>query len=227
MHKKVELIVMVVLLAALLSAAKYLKSSVSSDKVKTNDNIVVIDCGHGGDDPGKVGVNGVLEKDINLTVGKMVRERLKKKGYEVVMTREKDEMFGGEGSGNKKVKDMKARVALINKTKPALAISIHQNSYHEANVSGAQVFYYSHSVDGENVAKIMQEALLSVNPDNKREAKSNDSYYLLKRTEVPAIIVECGFLSNPAEAELLSDEEYQKKIADAITEGAEKYLESK
>lgn len=227
MHKKVELILMVLLLAALLSAVKYLKSGVSSDKVSTNEKVVVIDCGHGGDDPGKVGVNGALEKDINLKIGKLLKKRLEKKGYEIVMTREKDEMLDGEGSDNKKVQDMKARVALINKTAPAIAVSVHQNSYHEPDVSGAQVFYYSHSADGENAAKIMQEALLKVDADNKRQAKANDSYYLLKRTEVPAIIVECGFLSNPSEAELLSDEDYQKKIADAITEGVEKYLESK
>ena len=73
----------------------------------------------------------------------------------------------------------------------------------------------------------MQEALLNVDADNKRQAKDNDSYYLLKRTEVPTIIVECGFLSHPEEAELLADEEYQKKIADAIADGVEKYLESK
>lgn len=227
MRKKVELILMVMLLVALLSAAKYLKSSVSSDKVKTGEEVIVVDCGHGGDDPGKVGVNDALEKDINLKIGKMVKKRLKKKGFEVVMTREKDEMLEGEGSDNKKVQDMKARVALINKTAPALAVSIHQNSYHEANVRGAQVFYYSHSAEGEKAAKVMQEALLSLDEDNKREAKPNDSYYILKRTEAPTIIVECGFLSHPEEAGLLANEDYQKKIADAITDGVEKYLESK
>ncbi len=227
MRKKVELVLMLLLLAALLHAAKYLKSSVSSEKVEAGGSVIVVDCGHGGDDPGKVGVNDALEKDINLKIGKMVKKRLKKKGFEVVMTREKDEMLGGEGSDNKKVQDMKARVALINKTAPALAVSIHQNSYHEANVCGAQVFYYSHSSEGEKAAKVMQDALLSIDPDNKRQAKSNDSYYILKRTEAPTIIVECGFLSHPEEAELLADEDYQKKIADAVTDGVEKYLESK
>ena len=227
MRKKVEFVFMILLLAALLGAAKYLNSSVSSDKVETGKNVIVVDCGHGGDDPGKVGVNDALEKDINLKIGKLVKKRLKKKGFEVVMTREKDEILDGEGSDNKKVQDMKARVALINKTAPALAVSIHQNSYHEANVRGAQVFYYSHSTEAKDAAQVMQEALLNVDADNKRQAKDNDSYYLLKRTEVPTIIVECGFLSHPEEAELLADEEYQKKIADAIADGVEKYLESK
>ena len=73
----------------------------------------------------------------------------------------------------------------------------------------------------------MQKALLNADPDNTRQAKSNDSYYLLRRTEVPTIIVECGFLSNPEEAELLADEEYQEKIADAVAEGIENYTKSK
>ncbi len=227
MQKKVELVVMVLLLAALLAAGKNLKTLVSSDEVETDKGTVVVDCGHGENDPGKIGVNGVLEKDINLEIGKMVEKRLKKKGYHVVMTRTEDKILAEEGSTNKKAQDMKARVALINETKPVLAVSVHQNSYHEPEVKGAQVFYYSHSTEGETAAKAMQEALLSVDADNKRQAKENDSYYLLKRTEVPTIIVECGFLSNPEEADLLSDGEYQKKVADAIAEGVEKYLESK
>lgn len=227
MYKKVKLIFMLLLLVGLLSAARYLKSSVASDKVKAEKNLIVVDCGHGGDDPGKVGVNDALEKDLNLKVGKMVQKRLKKKGYEVVMTREEDEMLGDAGSNNQKAEDMKARVALINKTKPALAVSIHQNSYHGASVRGAQVFYFSHSQEAEKAAKIMQEALLAADEDNTRQAKANDSYYLLKRTEVPTIIVECGFLSNPEEAELLSDPEYQEKIASSVADGVEKYLESK
>lgn len=227
MQKKVELVVMVLLLAALLTAGKNLKTLVSSDKVETDKSAVVVDCGHGENDPGKIGVNGALEKDINLEIGKMVEKRLKEKGYRVVMTRTDDKILAEEGSTNKKAQDMKARVALINETKPVLAVSVHQNSYHDSEVSGAQVFYYSHSTEGETAAKVMQESLLSVEPENKRQAKANDSYYLLKRTEVPTIIVECGFLSNPEEADLLSDEEYQKKVADAIADGVEKYLESK
>ncbi len=227
MQKKVELIVMVLLLAALLAAGRHLETFVSADKAEADKEVIVVDCGHGENDPGKIGVNGALEKDINLTVGKLVKERLKKAGYEVAMTRTEDKMLAPEDSTNRKAQDMKARVAFINEAKPVIAVSVHQNSYHEPDVSGAQVFYYSHSTEGEEAAKIMQEAFLSVDPENTRQAKANDSYYILKRTEVPTIIVECGFLSNPEEAELLTDEEYQKKIADAITAGVEKYLESK
>ncbi len=227
MRKKAELIIMALLLTALLAVGKHLESFVSSDTVETDKAVIVVDCGHGENDPGKIGVNDVLEKDINLKIGKLVEKRLKEKGYKVVMTREEDKILAEDGATNRKVQDMKARVALINEEKPVLAVSVHQNSYHDPNVSGAQVFYYSHSKEGETAAKKMQEALLSVDPDNTRQAKANDSYYLLKRTEPPTIIVECGFLSNPSEAELLADKKYQKKIADAITDGVEKYLESK
>ena len=114
---------------------------------------------------------------------------------------------------------MKARVELINKTMPAMAVSIHQNSYQEAEIHGAQVFYYSHSQDGKRMAETMQRALLMADEENTRQAKGNDTYYLLKRTEVPTIIVECGFLSNPQEAEKLTEDGYQKKLAQAITSG--------
>ena len=90
---------------------------------------------------------------------------------------------------------------------------------------GSQVFYYSHSEEGKKAAEIMQDALLILNTENNRKAKANDTYYLLKRTEVPTIIVECGFLSNWEEAELLRDEEYQEKVAEAIVSGIKAYME--
>ena len=135
------------------------------------------------------------------------------------MTREKDEMLGDPQAGNKKIHDMKARVEIINKTMPQAAVSIHQNSYQDEQIRGAQVFYYSHSEEGKRMAEQMQKALLTVDETNTRQAKANDTYYLLKRTEVPTIIVECGFLSNPEEAAKLTDAKYQKKMADAITKG--------
>ena len=135
------------------------------------------------------------------------------------MTREKDEMLGDPQAGNNKIHDMKARVEIINKTMPQAAVSIHQNSYQDEQIRGAQVFYYSHSEEGKRMAEQMQKALLTVDETNTRQAKANDTYYLLKRTEVPTIIVECGFLSNPEEAAKLTDTKYQKKMADAITKG--------
>ena len=218
MRKKIELLVLLLALAGIYTVSRNLEKYVQSDQVKSEQerkmDLVVIDSGHGGSDPGKVGINEVLEKE------------LKNKGYQVVMTREKDQMLAGETSGNSKIKDMKARVDLINEKAPGLAVSIHQNSYHEEEIHGAQVFYYSHSVEGHTAAKLMQQALLGADSENTRQEKANDTYYLLRRTQVPTIIVECGFLSNQQEAELLAGKDYQKKIAKAIATGIDEYLKN-
>lgn len=224
MRKKIELILVMLTLAGLVMVSKKLEKYVNSDKVEKKEYTVVLDAGHGSSDSGKVGINGVLEKDINLSVSKKTKKYLEKKGIRVVMTRDKDESLAEGENGNRKVQDMKARVKRINDTKPDLAVSIHQNSYHEESIHGAQVFYYEHSESGEKDARILQEALLAVDPDNTRQVKANTTYYLLKRTEVPILIIECGFLSNQEEAEKLASEDYQKEIAKAIANGIESCL---
>lgn len=224
MRKKIELILVMLTLAGLVMVSKKLEKYVNSDRVEKKEYTVVLDAGHGSSDSGKVGINGVLEKDINLSISKKTKKYLEKKGIRVVMTRDKDESLAEGENGNRKVQDMKARVKQINDTKPDLAVSIHQNSYHEESIHGAQVFYYEHSESGEKDARILQEALLAVDPDNTRQVKANTTYYLLKRTEVPILIVECGFLSNQEEAEKLASEDYQKEIAKAIANGIESCL---
>ena len=224
MRKKMELILVMLTLAGLVMVSKKLEKYVNTDKVEKKGYTVVLDAGHGSSDSGKVGINGVLEKDINLSISKKTKKYLEKKGIRVIMTRDKDESLAEGEKGNRKVQDMKARVKRINDTKPDLAVSIHQNSYHEESIHGAQVFYYEHSESGEKDARILQEALLAVDPDNTRQVKANTTYYLLKRTEVPILIVECGFLSNQEEAEKLASEDYQKEIAKAIANGIESCL---
>lgn len=211
MRKKIELILVMLTLAGLVMVSKKLEKYVNSDKVEKKEYTVVLDAGHGSSDSGKVGINGVLEKDINLSISKKTKKYLEEKGIRVVMTRDKDESLAEGENGNRKVQDMKARVKRINDTKPDLAVSIHQNSYHEESIHGAQVFYYEHSESGEKDARILQEALLAVDPDNTRQVKANTTYYLLKRTEVPILIVECGFLSNQEEAEKLASEGLSKR----------------
>jgi len=218
-HRKIELVILLLLLAGLVTVSRNLEKQVSGNQVKKGKNTVVIDSGHGGNDPGKIGINDAKEKDINLQIAQKVKMLLEEKGIKVVMTREDDSTLAKETDTNKKVQDMKARVELINNTAPDIAVSIHQNSYQDASVHGAQVFYYTHSEEGEKAATIMQKALLAVDKDNHRQAKEDNTYYLLKRTEVPTIIVECGFLSNPEEADKLVTEDYQQQIAEAIVQG--------
>lgn len=188
---------------------------------------VVIDAGHGGSDPGKVGINNQLEKEINLKIAEILKDFLQAEGIEVVMTRESDAGLYDEGASNKKVQDMKRRLEIIEKADPVIVVSIHQNSYHEEYVKGGQVFYYSTSEKSRQLAEALQEQLRELEPDNKREAKGNDSYFLLKKTSKPIVIVECGFLSNREEAAKLSDEVYQEKLAWNIHMGIMKYLSQK
>jgi len=186
---------------------------------------VIIDAGHGAADPGKVGVNGLKEKDVNLSIALKLEKILKKEGMKVIMTRKDDSPLYTKGTQNKKAEDMQKRVALINETKPDCVISIHQNSYSQESVKGAQVFYYQSSIEGKKLGEIMQSKLVEmVDPKNHRQAKGNGTYFLLKKTEAPLAIVECGFLSNKEEADLLGDENYQDKLVEAISSGIKEYL---
>ena len=203
-----------ILLVSMFFVAREGAVYVSTMQVGKQEKIcVVVDAGHGGVDPGKVGVNDQLEKDINLKIAKLLKQFLQAEGIEVIMTREGEKGLYDEDASNKKVQDMKRRLEIIEASDAAIVVSIHQNSYHEEYVKGGQVFYYSTSEKSRQLAEALQEQLRELEPDNKREAKGNDSYFLLKKTSKPIVIVECGFLSNREEAAKLSDEVYQEKLA--------------
>lgn len=209
-----------------------LKASTDKAETKTkeeeNVKTVVIDPGHGGIDGGAVSVRGASEKDINLSIGLMLRDKLKERGIAVVMTRETDTGLYGDAASNKKVADMKARCQLINETEPDIMVSIHQNNYQSEGVKGAQTFYYTNSSEGERAAAILQKHLRErLDRDNERQAKANNNYYILINVKCPAVIAECGFLSNYTEAELLQSEDYQEKVAEALCEGVCEYLGEK
>lgn len=188
---------------------------------------IVIDSGHGGIDPGVVGIGNLEEKVINLKIAQYLEKYLQKEGYKTVMTREDDRGLYEAESRNKKVQDMQNRCALIKKTKPLLTVSIHQNSYQDEAVCGPQVFYYADSEKGARLAKCIQEELNTrLEVTRPRTEKQNSTYYLLKRSEGVLNIVETGFLTNPREAGLLNSKEYQKKCAKAICEGILKFLKT-
>ncbi len=187
--------------------------------------IVCVDPGHGGTDPGKVGINGQLEKDINLEIAKKLKTYLEASDVTVVLTRDKDMGLYSSGDAHKKMADMRKRCQLIGEAKPDLVISIHQNSYHEEAIRGGQVFYYKTSVRGKKLAQILQERFDYVLGDaNKRQAKANDNYYLLLHVKEPIVIAECGFLSNREEAEKLETKEYQDRLAWTLHMGIMEYL---
>ena len=195
------------------------------DAKRTDTRLVILDAGHGGNDPGKISVDGTQEKDLNLEIAKKLKELLDQQDIEVIMTREEDRGLYDENASNKKAQDMKRRCELINKELPACVVSIHQNSYHEEPIHGAQVFYYETSTESQSLARLIQEELIRVvDPENHRQAKANDTYYLLKKTEAPVVIVECGFLSNWEENGKLKDAGYQDQLVWAIHMGIMRYL---
>ena len=183
----------------------------------------MIDAGHGGIDPGKVGTNDALEKDINLALALKLRDKFKQDSIRIILTRDSD--IGLYSEGNKKAEDMQNRCKIITEAAPIFTVSLHQNSYPSPEVCGAQVFYFGQSQDGKKLADTIQDSLIAnVDPDNHRVAKANESYYLLKKTPTPTVIVECGFLSNPTEADLLLTDDYQNKLVNAIYIGIQNYL---
>lgn len=232
MFKKKYLLVVVLIIVVLFARSingwlKAVFSDVfSKGGIKSaSDIVIVLDAGHGGDDPGKVGVHGELEKDINLIITKKVKRQLEKTGVTVVLTRENEQaVYDGEG-GNKKIADMRKRIDIISGNNATLTVSIHQNSFPSKNAKGAQVFYYKESPLSEKAGISIQNELVNgLDTSNNRKAKANASYYILKKSPCPAVIVECGFLSNEEEADKLTKEDYQEKVALCIARGVVSYL---
>ena len=182
--------------------------------------VIVLDAGHGGWDPGKTGTNGVNEKELNLAVTEKLAEYLEMGGAEVILTRPSDEALG-----NGKRTDMAERKRIANESGADILVSIHQNAFPSAEAKGAQVFYHRDSEKGKLLAELLQESLKNrVDESNRRQAKENSSYYILKATKIPAVIVECGFLSNKGECALLNNPEYRLRIASVIAAAGMEWL---
>lgn len=170
------------LLAAAFILAKQGAVLVQSEKAAREKICIVVDAGHGGSDPGKVGINGALEKDINLSIALKLKDLLEQREISVVLTRDSDAGLSPADATNKKAADMQKRCQMITDANPAFTVSIHQNSYTTEDIKGAQVFYYGQSENGKRLADVLQEHLISeVDPQNTRVAKANESYYLLKK----------------------------------------------
>lgn len=225
MKKRIEVIMAVVLLIGAYFFAREGAHMVENMRAQKGEICIVVDAGHGGDDPGKIGINKEKEKDINLKIARKLQKLLEKENIKIVMTRTDEGGLYQKSSNNKKVEDMRKRCEIITKAKPVFTVSIHQNSYPEEAVKGAQVFYYGQSQEGKKLAETLQKNLAAqLDPQNHRQAKANESYFLLKKTPSPTVIVECGFLSNSEEAALLATDEYQDKVAEAVKAGILEYL---
>ena len=221
-----EMMMAVLLLTSVFFLSK--EAAMVSNETAEKEKVIVIDAGHGGADPGMIGIGGLEEKGINLAVSMKLKEALENQGFTVVMTRQEDKGLYEEGTRNKKVQDMQNRIEVMEKAKPILAVSIHQNSYTEESVKGPQVFYYETSAEGQKLAVNIQSALnTELSTERPRKEKGNTSYFLLKKSPCVLNIVECGFLTNKKEAELLQTEEYQQKIVEAVAKGIVQYMEGK
>lgn len=195
---------------------------------ETEQKVIIIDPGHGGKDPGKIGVNGANEDEVNLAISLKLKEQLEMMNYKVILTRDKDDdLCAGDFS---KKEDLNNRCYIINKAyqenKSTIMISIHQNSYSDGGVWGAQCFYYAGSDKSKVIADSLQQGFNTmINVGAEKNASESDSYYMLKKTLCPAVIVECGFLSNWSEAEKLVTDDYQQRIVDIIVSNLPQEME--
>ena len=188
-----------------------------------NSKIVIVDAGHGGEDGGASGVNGVLEKDLNLQMALEIGARFEEEGYAVVYTRTDDRLLYREEEnvkGIRKISDLKNRCKIAEMYPDSVFVSVHMNSFGDSKYSGLQVYYSTENEESERIARGIQEQVKSdVQNENNRKAKKGDGIYILENVSNPAVLVECGFLTNSEECKKLSEKEYQKQLSFSIVCG--------
>ena len=185
---------------------------------KFNGIKIVLDAGHGGRDGGSIGVNGTIEKEINLEYVMLLKDKLVRNGYTVELTRKNDDGLYSEFAKNKKTSDMKARFDIIKKVNPNLVISIHMNSFSSAEAKGAMTYYRKNDKAGKQCADLIQKTISTYCGAKSIYGKVGD-YYILNCSYYTAILIECGFISNPEEEKLLNSKAYKDKMIDAIYKG--------
>lgn len=221
--KKIMKIVAIMMLSFLVLNISLLKVN-----AEENNKVIVIDPGHGGIDGGAKSENGVIEKDINLSISLKTKAALESKGYKVIMTRSEDVGLYTEGKKvrEKKIEDLGNRVKIKKDNKCDAFISIHQNMFPQKNCKGAQV-WSANNEPSQKLGRIIQQKFKEeVDQNNKREAKVAKKEYKILNDgyEGASVIVECGFLSNPEECELLGKEDYQNKIANTLANAIDEYF---
>jgi N-acetylmuramoyl-L-alanine amidase len=226
-------LILIGLVFALLVAIYSLNMNVDTQTTaaaKTGEQkTVIIDAGHGGEDPGKVSsYSGLKEKDLNLSIAFKLKELLEKDQYSVIMTREEDKLVYSEGTTDiyyKRLQDLTRRKEIMDNSGAQIVVSIHANSFTQSQYYGAQTFYPADSPESKKLAECIQKSLReNVDPSNKREPELKQPIVIIKNLKTPTTIVECGFLSNAAEEEKLRTDEYRAKIAEAIKKGIDNYF---
>ena len=224
---KIKIVVIFTLIATFLTSLFCVSAMNNVHTVKSDVSFlrIVLDAGHGGVDGGAVGtLTKVSEKDLNLKVVKQLEYYFKNANFNVVLTRTSDDGLYGSAKNNLKRADMKKRKEIIEEIDPAIVISVHMNKYSGATRRGAQVFYKKGDEKGKCLAVKVQNAFNEMQESVKQYSPLTGDYYLLNVSNCPAIIAECGFLSNPEDEKLLCTEEYRNKLAYAIFTGTVNYL---
>ena len=211
------------------TAIKMSDNTIVMTDLNTDDLVLIYDAGHGGIDGGCSTVDGKVEKNINLNISLSLCDLSRFFGYNVEMTRNTDKSIhdkGITGIRNQKISDMKNRLELFNKYQNAVCISIHQNTYSDSQFNGAQMFYSDKNSASEQLAALMQQQFINnLQPHNQREIKlCGDELYLCYFCNNPAVMVECGFLSNLDDARNLTNFDYQKKVAFTVFTGVNNYV---
>lgn len=218
-----KLIILLSCLMIMFALSFGIVSVVQNESIPKPQYTIVLDAGHGGRDGGCSSPTGIKESDINLAIARTLSQYLQSYGINIVLTRNDENGLYKANADNYKLSDMKERMAIIEKTSPNLVISIHQNSFPDTTLRGAQAFYQKNDQNSEDFAKCVQQQLTSQLPHAKQSYNHGD-YYLLKNCDVPAIIIECGYLSNEEDTILLSSNTYQNQLAYAIMCGVIKYI---
>ena len=235
---KRHFIIAIAILAFVVISGLYFNNSNNSVyKTAINQNgtniirpTIVIDPGHGGIDGGAVGANGIVEKDLNLDISLTVRDMLKVCGYNIVMTRTDDRSIhdsSAKSIHSQKVSDLHNRFDIIKSNPGAITVSIHQNIFTQSQYSGAQIFYSKNNPESKELADTLQKNFKDIlQPDNERVPQvAGKNLYLLWNSQNPTILIECGFLSNPAEAQKLNTKAYRNKVAYTIVCGILNYVD--
>lgn len=218
-HNKLIVCIFLSMLTLSLGYSKIVDLSVS----RFNGYTIVLDAGHGGRDGGSVGINGTIEKEINLEYVILLKDKLVEKGYRVELTRKNNDGLYSEFAKNKKTSDMRARMNIIKNANPNLVISIHMNSFSDKLVNGAMAYYRKGDSASKICADLIQKSLATYCYAKGDSGKVGD-YYLLNASYYTAVLIECGFISNPEEERLLNSKEYKTKLVDAICKGVLLYL---
>lgn len=229
MKKSISILLAAFIISFSIVAFQQIRLASADNYSVENVPVIIIDAGHGGEDGGAVGIDGTAEKDLNLSISLKLNEILSAMGYQTRMVRTTDTSIHNADADTvreRKVSDIHNRAAIMNEYENCIYVSIHQNKYSGSSIWGAQTFYSPNNEESKELAQLIQASIANnVQPDNKRVIKqSGTNIYVLYNATKPAVMVECGFVSNANELEKLKDEEYQNKMAFAISNGIINYL---